>query len=56
MMDGSESRTSRDVTPVCTYPENSSPLSPPCNDGSISTNSAADVHFSLHGKYMVLNL
>ena len=52
--DGSDSPAFRDVNPTCTYPDDSSPLS--CNDGSISTDSTADGHFLLHGKYIVLYL
>ena len=48
---GSDSPASKDVNPACTYPDDSSPLS--C---SISTDSTADGHFSLHGKYIVLKL
>ena len=49
--DGSDSPASKDVNPACTYPDDSSPLS--CNDGSVSADSTADGHSSLHGKYIV---
>ena len=50
--DGSDSPASKDVMPACTYPDDSSPLSAPCNDGSISTDSTADGY----GKHIVLFL